>query len=132
MADICSLMLECRLTNDAEKKIHGDKEFYVFRVAHTEYYKSETNKKSSFWDCEWWNFNRAVEFLKTGKPVFIFGRISQNTWTDKEGKKQTKTIIKVDKLELRGSSNRSSEPRKDELAIPVAEPDDFLASLENN
>jgi single-strand DNA-binding protein len=45
----------------------------------------------------------AGQFLSKGRPVFIEGRLAQETWTDKSGQKRSKLKVVAENLQLLGS-----------------------------
>lgn len=124
MPDANNIVIEGRLTDKAQNKNHNNKDFVTFRVASTEYVKSNSDKKTTFIDCEWWEPNGAAQYLEKGKTVLIVGRLSQSEWTDAEGKKRSRHYIKVDRLDLRSSPKKEDSPKQTEDNL-----DEFAASL---
>jgi single-strand DNA-binding protein len=67
----------------------------------------------------------AGEYLRKGRPVYIEGRLRQDSWEDRDtGKKQTKTRIVCESLQLLGgkeSGDRAeSAPAQSSRQPPVA------------
>lgn len=125
MRDFNTVILEGRLIDKAQTKTHNGTEFVSFRLASTEF-ANKADKKTLYIDCEWWEPNKAAEYLEKGKAVIVTGRLSLSEWTDKEdGKKRSKHFVKVEKLDLRGSSKK--EDKLNDTAEENSE--DFIASL---
>lgn len=56
----------------------------------------------------------AGEYLRKGSPVHIEGRLAQESWDDKEtGKKQTKTKVVCESLQLLGSKGEGKPKEPD-------------------
>lgn len=105
--DISGFFAEGNLAADSTTKQIGDSKLTKFRIC-----ISNGEKRTTYVDCDWWNPNGAVEFLRKGKKVFITGRLFQDEWEDKDtGAKQQKFFIGVERLELRSNAN----PTKNEI-----------------
>jgi single-strand DNA-binding protein len=64
------------------------------------------------------------QYLKTGRPVFIEGRIQTRSW-ESEGRKNYRTEIVVDNFQFGPQAGGAGAPRN-EAAAPAASPsDDF-------
>jgi len=59
-----------------------------------------------------------AKYLKKGQPVYCEGELENNTWEDKEGKKQTKTKVKV--LEWQFVERREGAPAARQVDRPSA------------
>jgi single-strand DNA-binding protein len=59
-----------------------------------------------------------AKYLKKGQPVYCEGELENNTWEDKEGKRQTKTKIKV--LEWQFVERREGAPAPRQAERPSA------------
>ncbi len=52
------------------------------------------------------------EYLSKGSPIFVEGRLKQDTW-EKDGQKRSKLYVIVDRMQLLGSKNdRNGEARR--------------------
>ncbi len=57
------------------------------------------------------------QYLQKGSPAYVEGRLTQDSWEDKEtGKKQTKTKVTADTVQFLGT-----KPRDDQEPAPVAQ-----------
>lgn len=111
--DINLLAAEGNLAADCVTKTIGDSVLVKFRLC-----VSNGDRPTTYIDCEWWNPNGAVEYLKRGKKVHVIGRLLQNDWEDKDTKTmQHKHFIGVRELEL-----RLSAVKRDEDATKEEEP----------
>ena len=92
----------CRLTRNPEVRFLPGSETAVasFGVACSEKYKDK--EKTAFYDCKAWGKLGEIcgEYLTKGSKVFIRGRLEQETWEDSDGKKRSKHVIRIDKLEF--------------------------------
>lgn len=68
-----------------------------------------------------------AKYLAKGRPVFVVGRLGNDSWEDKDGKKQTKTRITVDsfqfidgKQESNGDAPAPAKPADKPRSIPVS------------
>jgi single-strand DNA-binding protein len=61
----------------------------------------------------------AGEYVKKGKQIYVSGRFTTREWDNKEGVKQYTTEIKVDQLQLLGSSGGESPPQKQTSRRPA-------------
>lgn len=94
------------------------------RIATTEVYRDKNNDKTEH--TEWHRvvvFRKLAEvaenFLRTGKLVYIEGRLRTRPWEDKEGVKRYSTEILADNLVMLG--------KKDEGATPAGKKQDTPA-----
>ena len=129
MRDLRLVTIEGRLVDAAEKKTFNNSEFVKFRLA-----SSESEGKTLYVDCEWWEPHNAFKYLEKGKKVLIVGSLCFSEWTDKnDGKKRSKIFIKVQNLELRGSKKQDEDATQDvESEVSTASEaisDDFVESL---
>lgn len=100
-------------------------------------YKDDSGSKheeTTFVDVELWGrlAEIAGEYVKKGNPLYIEGRLKQESWEDKEtGKKRTRMKVVAESLQLLGS--RGDKPAKQEsedklvdgpVSRPLTEADD--------
>ena len=74
------------------------------------------------------------EYAKKGRPIYVEGRLTQESWEDKEtGKKVTKTKVVGESLQLLGGKQggesneappRPQRPAQPQRPAPTSEPDD--------
>jgi single-stranded DNA-binding protein len=56
-----------------------------------------------------------AEYVKKGNPLYVEGRLKQESWEDKEtGKKQTKTKVVGEHMQFLGGGNGERSPRPPE------------------
>jgi single stranded DNA-binding protein len=106
--------LDCRMTKDMETKVtKNGKTLASFGVCYNDSYQKDGEwvKKPNFWDCT--AFGKAADYLfHKGELVHIEGAMSVDTW-EKDGKKFSKTVLKVFKIESkdRNGSAPNTVPR---------------------
>lgn len=68
------------------------------------------------------------KFFKKGQPMFVEGRLTQESWDDKEtGKKVTKTKVVGEKFEFCGGGDRQqSSPASKTSSVPADPEDDDI------
>jgi len=124
---INKVFLYGNLGRDPElKALPSGSQVASFSLATTRTYKDKDGAKKE--QTDWHNiviFGRqaevAAQYLKKGRPVFLEGRIQTRSW-DKDGVKQYRTEIVVDKFQFGPSSAPNGAPagaRGDEGAEPV-------------
>lgn len=97
MADMCSIMITGRLTNDSELVFAGQTPLLKFSVAVGRYEKGKN--LVSYFDCQQWG--RMAETLSTrltkGSPVVVRGEMRQEFWEDRtSGQRRSKWILQAD------------------------------------
>ena len=79
--------------------------------------EGENREEVAFIDCEAWGRTAEVmsQYLTKGRPVFIEGRLRQDTWQDKEsGQNRSKLLVVVDNFQFidsRGGPEDGGGPR---------------------
>lgn len=122
MVSINSVTVGGNLTRDPELKfLPSGVAVCNFNVAVNEKYTdAQGQKKESvcFVEVVAWKKTAelAAEYLKKGSPVVVEGKLSQDTWEDKEtGKKRSKTKVTASKVHFVGSKgDKAPEP----LVVP--------------
>jgi single-strand DNA-binding protein len=103
MLNINKVMLTGRLTRDPETKyLPSGQAVTQLSVAVSRNFKDkngEWKEDTSFIDVEVWGqaAERAAETLRKGRPVFVEGRLKQDTW-EKDGQKQSKIRVSADRV----------------------------------
>jgi single-strand DNA-binding protein len=71
----------------------------------------EQKEEASFVGCTAWGktAENIANYLKKGDPIFVEGRIKQEEYEDKEGKKQTKTKVTVDFMQFVGRKKENPD-----------------------
>jgi len=110
------------LTRDAEMKYlqNGDA-VCSFSVADSE----GRDKPAIFWSCSM--FGKRAEslsqYLLKGNKVTVTGKVTERSYTDKNGQEKKVMDVRVNDIALQGSSSRD-EPVKQKRVEPVEEVDD--------
>lgn len=120
------IVLQGRLTKDIELKQAGGFSVTEFTVAWSEKYK-ETETKC-FARCKAWR--QTAEFLEKyftkGQELVVEGKLATEEW-EKDGQKQSRTIINVEKVHFCGSKNDNANSTKKEKApAPETDSDGFM------
>lgn len=107
MNPLNSILLEGNVVRDVQaKKTAKGTSVCQFSIASNRTYKSETGsfeKEVSFFDVEAWGrlSEICVENCSKGRGVRVVGRLKQNRWTDKEGKKISHINVIAEHVEFR-------------------------------
>lgn len=102
------VILMGRLVKDPEARaISNDKKVATFTLAVDGYKEGQTN----FFDCEAWGQagNYITSYLKKGSLILAQGELVQQTW-EKDGKKFSKVVVRVGKVQSISTTKSSSEP----------------------
>ena len=81
------------------------------------YGKGEEKKQDTvFMDVVVWNgmAEACNNYISKGSPIYVEGRLSQESWEDKEGKKRSKIKIIATRVQFLG-------PKKEEKEIDIGE-----------
>lgn len=114
-----TVIISGHLTRDVEIKYTGkgtavgDTAIAVNRHYTTQ--DGEKREEVAFVDITLWGRTAEIagEFLKKGSYTSIVGYISQDTWDDKiTGKKRSKLLVVVDKLELVPTGRKGGDPNE--------------------
>lgn len=113
-----------RIVKDVEVKDAGKSKVVNFTVAVDRDFKRDGQPTADFFDCA--AFGPSAEYLgkyaSKGRQVAVAGRLENNSWTDKEGKKRISTTIRVENVQLLGPNNNGEAAdgpvMDDEDAIP--------------
>jgi single-strand DNA-binding protein len=94
-------------------------------------YKTDSGEKReevTFVDVELWGrvAEIAGEYVKKGNPLYVEGRLKQDSWEDKDsGQKRTKLKVVAENIQLlgsrRGPAKAATEERPVEAASPTAD-----------
>jgi len=112
------------LTRDAELRYTPNGSAVTrFSVAVNERYRSrggEDQERTSYVDVNVWrDLAEATGDLKRGDPVFVIGRLSNDSWTDKEGNRRFTTRVEGQRVEFltrgpgSGGAGTRPQPRAD-------------------
>lgn len=96
----------CRVVTEPQLKYIGDSKKAVaeFRVA------SGEDKNVAFFDVKLWEKSAEIagEHLTKGKPFFIDGRLTQESW-ETNGEKRSKLVVVVDRFEFLPSNAKTEK-----------------------
>ena len=111
--DLNLVMLLGRLTRDPELKQTGSGTSYCrFSIANNRNYTQggERKEEVSFFNCVAWGKQAEIisRYCRKGKQVAIEGRLKQNSWEDKEGKKNSTVDVVVNQLQMLGAADGGS------------------------
>jgi single-strand DNA-binding protein len=122
--DINIVFLIGRLTADPVLRyIQGGTSIASFSLANNKTYLAQNEKKEqvSFFTCIAWGKTGEIiaQHCKKGQRIGVEGRLQQQSWTDKEGKKQSKVEIVVENFQFLSANNSEQhDPTKQLDATP--------------
>lgn len=108
------VVIEGRLTRNAEMKSAGNSTVTTFGIANNQSYKKDGNwvDNAYFFDCEIWGpFGETMrQYLNKGQKVTVTGQLVQNRWTDTDGKNRSADKIRVKDLSIQFEKKQSATP----------------------
>lgn len=118
--NINRVVVEGNLTQSAELSRWTDGTPYSrFTIAYNDSYKNkqtgEWESIPSFFDCQCkGNYAEAMhKHLLKGRRISVEGKLKQQTWTDDQGIKHSKVIIRVENISLAPFGNNSFRPSEE-------------------
>jgi len=107
--DLNRVFLIGRLTRDPElRQVGSGTSLCRFSIANNRNYTTggERKEEVSFFNCVGWGRQAEIinQYCRKGMQVAIEGRLRQNTWQDRDGKKQSTVEVYVEQLQMLGSS----------------------------
>ena len=117
---INSVTLCGRLVATPEASKVGEYQLAKFTIAVDRTYGKD--KETDFFNCEVWGKSAeyATKYLTKGSPIAINGRLKQDTW-EKDGKKQSRVIVVVDRLEGFGKTDTVKDDNLDGGEIKMSD-----------
>lgn len=104
---ICKGIVVGRVGKDPElKHTNGGSEVANFSIATTNY------KKETVWhDCAAWGklASLVMQYVHKGDALGVDAEITYSSWTDKNGSKQKRMVLKVQELQFLSSRSESSQ-----------------------
>ncbi len=101
-----------RLGADAEgQDVKNDGYLSTFSLANSRKFKDrdgDTQEETVWLRCAWFgNGAKALnQYLTKGRDITVRGRLTENTWNDKEtGEKRSRIELRVEELDLHGDGN---------------------------
>jgi single-strand DNA-binding protein len=120
MNDLNTVVLVGRLTRDAELSfIPSGTAVCKFAIANNQSKKKDDKwtDEAHFFDVTLWGKTgeALAQYLKKGKQVAIEGRLTQDRWTDTDGKARSRVQIVASAVQLLGSSKQDGkqEPQRE-------------------
>ena len=117
MGNINRVVVEGNLTQSAELSRWTDGTPYIrFTIAYNDSYKNkqtgEWDSIPSFFDCQCKGaYAEAMsKHLLKGRRISVEGKLKQQTWTDDQGRKLSRVIIRVENISLAPFGNNSFRP----------------------
>ena len=106
--DLNSVFVLGRLTRDPElNQTSGGTAYCRFSIANNRNYVQNMEKKEevSYFNCVAWAKQAEIlnQYCHKGKQIAIQGRLKQNSWDNKEGKRQYSVDIVVENFQLLGN-----------------------------
>ena len=143
MGFINHVVVEGNLTQSAELSRWTDGTPYIrFTIAYNDSYKNkdtgEWESIPSFFDCQCkGNYAEAMsKHLLKGRRISVEGKLKQQSWTDDQGIKHSRVIIRVENISLAPFGNNSFRPSESAQAQQNAgydyqntEPENYDASM---
>ncbi len=120
------VILAGRLTRDVElKQTPSGKPVAEVSIANRKFTteSGETSEETTYVDVTVWgrSAETTAEFCKTGSPVLVTGRLSLDTWDDKEtGEKRRKMRVVAERIDFLGE--RLSAKAEAAESAPVSPP----------
>lgn len=113
MANLNKVFLMGNLTADPEaKQLPSGRSVTSFSIAVNRPGKDEagnTQQNTTYLDITCWDrtAENAARYLSKGRPVFVEGRITQETWTDRQtGQQRSRLRITAENLQFLGSGQQ--------------------------
>lgn len=112
--DINVIVMEGRLTRNAEMKSAGSSIVTTFSIANNQSYKKDGNwiDNAYFYECEIWGpYGEAMrQYLNKGQKVIVSGQLVQSRWTDSDGKNRSADKIRVKELSIQFEKKTAATP----------------------
>jgi len=106
MNSLNSVLIEGNLVRDPEtKEVASGSKLCTFSVASNRFFKQDNEKKSevSYFDVEVWNktAEACVKSLSKGRGVRVVGRLKQDRWEDKDGRRHSRIKVIGENVEFK-------------------------------
>lgn len=113
------------LGRDAEANMVNGKQVINFNVAHSKTYTRHDGQKvtETIWlSCAWWTDSQKIlPWLKKGTQVYVCGEPNVRIWRDSQGQPNATLTIRVEELQLVGSSNQNRNQASYNAQAPSSE-----------
>ena len=114
MANFNKVMILGNLTRDPEQRFLPSQQAVTnFSLAVNRKFKTQSGEEReevTFIDCEAWGKQAEIinKYCQRGRPLFIEGRLKQDSWDDKTtGQKRTKMKVVVENFQLLGGRDNA-------------------------
>ena len=130
MASLNRSLLIGNVGNDPEiRTINNNEKVASFRLATTERYKDRNGevKENTEWHqvTAWGKLADIVEkFVKKGSSVYVEGKITTRTWTDKEGNDRYSTEIRAEGIQVLGKRETTATRQEESQALKALKEED--------
>lgn len=93
-----------RLVRDPEARTAGTHTIYSFAIANDDGFGDK--KKTSFFNCQAWNKTgeNLAKFFHKGDLIILSGKVTVDSYTDKDGNKKEKTVITINGWDFCGNA----------------------------
>ena len=127
MANVNKVILIGNVTRDVEVKMTPKGTAVAgITLAVNRSYKAdsgENREETTFVDVELWGrvAEIAGEYVKKGNPLYVEGRLKQDSWEDKDsGQKRTKLKVVAENIQLLGSRQGAAKAATEERPVEAA------------
>jgi len=127
MANVNKVILIGNVTRDVEVKATPKGTAVAgITLAVNRSYKADSGEKReevTFVDVELWGrvAEIAGEYVKKGNPLYVEGRLKQDSWEDKDsGQKRTKLKVVAENIQLLGSRQCAAKAATEERPVEAA------------
>lgn len=105
-----------RIANDIEVKSAGETKVVNFSLAVDRIYKREGQPETDFVRCA--AFGRLAEVIgahiSKGQQLYVVGRLENDYYNDRDGKRRDNWVIKVDSIKFVGKKSSDNSGERDE------------------
>ena len=134
MASLNKVMLIGNLTQDPEvRRTTSGTAVSTLRMAVNESFQNKNGEKverTVFLDVDVWDRQAETcqQYLSTGSPVFVEGRLQMDSWDDKEtGQKRTRLKVRAERVQFLSGPRRDGAVRDVAPAAPAPAYEEPLA-----
>lgn len=129
MSDTNIVIIEGRITRNAESKIAGTTTVVNFSIANNLSFKQNGEYKDSvsYFECELWGkyAESMFKYLTKGRKLTVTGRLVQQTWQDTAGKTHSRVKVRVSDMSVVFDKKSSGVSVPAEEEMPPAEDNPF-------
>jgi len=125
MANLNKVFLIGNLTRDPELRYTPNGVAVCeFGIAVNRSWTSKDGQKrdaTCFVDCQAWARSGELisEYCKKGRPLFVEGRLTFDSWEGRDGQKRSKLRVTVENFQFLGSGRRDGTPGEERKGAPT-------------